>query len=246
MTAEPRRLLLAGDTHGNGRWCSVLSAIARRHQCDAVVQLGDFGFWPHQEWGRQFFKHVSELAAAGPPWYWLDGNHENHDMLQALLETRPDASSASSPVEIAAGLHYLPRGCRWEWSGVRLGALGGAASIDADWRTEGVSWWRSEEPTVGDLLRLGDGQLDVLLCHDSPIVPPDLVDHVKDDHPPSRGVRQLLVQAVENTRPHLLIHGHWHHQYNGRYDDTTVVGLASDQQHNDGSWLVLDLTTLLP
>ena len=165
MTGDPRRLLLVGDTHGNGRWCKQLARIAAANQCDAVVQLGDFGYWPHQQWGRTFLQHVADLAASsGIPWYWLDGNHENHDMLAACA----DPTAAPAMLEIRPGVHYLPRGHRWEWSGVRLGALGGAASIDAAWRTEGVSWWRGEEPTVGDLLRLGDGPSSSVGCRRCP------------------------------------------------------------------------------
>ncbi len=44
---EPRRVLLAGDTHGNGRWVGHLCKLARRHGCEVILQLGDFGFWPH-------------------------------------------------------------------------------------------------------------------------------------------------------------------------------------------------------
>lgn len=250
---EPSKLLVAGDVHGNERWIGSLCKLARRYGCDAILQLGDFGYWPHTGEGRRFLEHVDWHAERNGVEcvYWIDGNHENHDAL-AALESEPDGT-----VVIAERCRYLPRGLRWEWRGTRFGALGGAFSVDRRERVEGESWWTGEVTTRSDLERLGDRLLDVLVTHDapdgSPLKGPSLppVDQVLADE-----VRSLIRSAVEATSPRLLLHGHWHHRYSHElswpaqvdgklvWHTTQVEGLAADVQRDHRAWAILELDPL--
>lgn len=125
---QPRRVLVAGDVHGNRRWMGTLCKLARRHGCEIILQVGDFGYWPHTDDGRRFLAHVDWHAERNgiECVYWIDGNHENHDALSAV------AAGGNGPLQISQRCIYLPRGVRWTWGGVRFGALGGAFSVD--WR----------------------------------------------------------------------------------------------------------------
>lgn len=149
---------------------------------------------------------------------------------------------------------WLPRGHRWEWSGVRFGALGGAFSVNWRWRAEGISWRRGEMLTDADVARLGDEPLDVLISHDAPQgmplrglpIPP--VDEMR-----SAEVRVRILEAVEATEPALVVHGHWHHRYRHEltwpvtvdgelvWRSAQVEGLAADIEGDRRSWAVLDL-----
>ena len=40
--------------HGNVEWMGALCDLARTHGCEVVLQLGDFGFWPHYPGGVRF------------------------------------------------------------------------------------------------------------------------------------------------------------------------------------------------
>ncbi len=250
---EPTRLLLAGDVHGNERWIGSLCKLARRHGCDAILQLGDFGYWPHTDDGLRFLDHVdwhSERNGIACV-YWIDGNHENHD---ALARLEPDGSGM---VPIGDRCRYIPRGHRWEWSGVRFGALGGAFSVDRRQRTKHVSWWPGELLTDVDVERLGEDRLDVLVTHDSPEgtplrgleLPP--LDAVLVDE-----VRGRIFEAVEAVGPKLVVHGHWHHRYSHElawpvtvdgelaWRATVVEGLAADVQGDRRAWAILELNPL--
>ena len=106
---EPTKLLIAGDVHGNERWIGSLCKLARRYGCDAILQLGDFGYSPHTADGRRFLEHVdwhAERNAIGCV-YWIDGNHEHHDALAALT-AEPDGSIA-----IGDRCRYLQGGASW-------------------------------------------------------------------------------------------------------------------------------------
>ncbi len=207
-------MLLAGDTHGNVKWVAMLAVLARHYECQTIVQLGDFGYWPHTERGRLFLERVEKVTAhLDIPLYWLDGNHENHDELEALAARRPPQDEATAPfLEISRHVHWVPRGARWTWQGRRIGALGGAFSIDWRLRTLGVNWWTGETTTPADVARLGDDPLDLLLTHDVPIgigVRADM-PLPADDLARARQNRTLVQEAVDATRPELLVHGHWH------------------------------------
>ena len=112
MNRQPKRLLLAGDTHGNSSWVSELCRLAETNECDAILQLGDFGYWPHTEWGQQFLAQASiDSKKAGlSGLYFIDGNHENHDALADIRSEHPEGMPA-----VADNVYWIPRGHRWTW-----------------------------------------------------------------------------------------------------------------------------------
>ncbi len=204
----PDRVLLLGDTHGNSAFTCRAVDTARANGCPVVVQLGDFGFWAHTDDGVRFLADVARACDDDVTFLFVDGNHENHDLLNAVAARvgHPDA------VTVAPNVHWLRRGTRWTWHGVRFAALGGAASVDRPRRFPGTSWWDAEVLTPSDVDRLGSSPLDVLLCHDNPSAaafegwyPVTPYDQRRCDA--SRG---LLDAAIAVTTPRLVVHGHWH------------------------------------
>ena len=250
---EPERVLLAGDTHGNGPWVGNLCKLANQHGCDVILQLGDFGYWPHTAKGRRFLDQVDRHAERHgiSCLYWIDGNHENHDM---LAELEPDEDGF---VTIGDRCRYAPRGHRWRWGQVHFGALGGAFSMDHRYRVEGVSWWPNEILTDADVERLGEAPLDVLLSHDAPEGAPIRNFELQPgDEMLCSQVRERILQAVKATQPELVLHGHWHRRTSselswpinsdGELDwaSTHVEGLAADKQGDHRAWAILDVDPL--
>lgn len=250
---QPRRVLVAGDVHGNRRWIGTLCKLARRHGCEVILQVGDFGYWPHTDDGRRFLAHVDWHAERNgiECVYWIDGNHENHDALSAVVV------GINGSVEISERCRYLPRGVRWTWSGVRFGALGGAFSVDWRERVVGESWWEGECPTRADLVRLGAGPLDVLVAHDAPAgIPLSGLRLPPADEIRANEVRELVAEAVRATEPALVLHGHWHIRSSHKltwpvargeglvWKSTMVEGLAADVQGGQAAWGILELAPL--
>lgn len=233
------RILLAGDWHGNRAWAETCFEAAAGQGCDAVLQLGDFGLWPGRE--EEWLDHVDALAAAAEaPLVWIDGNHENHDSLARWRDKADDTGL----VPMRDHVRWAPRGARWRWAGVRFGALGGAVSIDRFLRRPGVNWWPEEAVTQLDVDRLGDEPLDVLATHAAPSTP--ALPHRRLPLPPgiiadSRQVRALLDQAVERTRPALVVHGHYHARLQAAVGERRLEGLAHDKSSPGEALALLDL-----
>lgn len=66
----------------------------------------------------------------------------------------------------------IPRGHYWSWGDKNLASLGGATSIDRDFRVKGSSWWEEEFPTKEQADRLisyiEGREVDYLLTHEIP------------------------------------------------------------------------------
>jgi hypothetical protein len=241
------RILVAGDTHGNFPHLQYLIREAKKADCDTIVQVGDFGFtWP----GKKVFDAVLQpyLAKHGITLYWVDGNHDNYTDLQHRGIWESD-----KPEPMSNNVTYLPRACRWEWDGVSFMSLGGGISIDKDRRVTGLSWWREESLSYGQIQRAIDGgPVDVMLTHDCPAGVRPLEKFLQTETArfgvpyktefASTMHRKALGEATAVAQPRLLVHGHYHHRYlaEAPWDaDARVLGLGRDTM-GPASWVVLD------
>lgn len=256
-TGASERILVAGDTHGNLGWISTLAKLAARHRCAGIVQLGDFGFWSDRGkhhtpvLNERFLNAIAvDLSRYGVWMRVVDGNHDAVPLVLERYEPGPDGI-----VALRRGLDWATRGSRWEWAGVRFGALGGAVSIDKRMRTPGWTWWATEMIWPEDVERLGTEKLDVLVTHEAPegvgqpgvdfgSLPVQLLQEESD----SRACRRLVEQARRATKPALLLHGHHHMRYRKRMEAgevaTVVEGLGCDMDANGDAWGVLHLPEL--
>ena len=246
LPGNPKRLLVAGDTHGNWQhWKNVLLPAAREHEVEGIIQLGDFGYWPLTGEGRDYLKILTGRLAKADLWIvFVDGNHEDHKAL-LQLPRRPDGF-----VEVTDRILWAPRAHRWVWSGSRFLALGGAYSTDRRYRKlDSGKWGWFQEETITDeeaQLAIAGGPADVLLTHDAPegAMPKVKLSEI-DRYVPEGVTHARRVQDVaEATTPRLLLHGHWHQfqQVALPGQDTEVIGLSMDG--TEQSWLVLDLPGL--
>jgi hypothetical protein len=237
---EPTRILMLGDTHGNGPWTRWAIQYAAENGCDAIVQVGDFG---HGWDAGQFYGEVHRaLVKYGITLYWVDGNHENHDDLTECLQgsREPTATHARYP-----NIIHLPRGFRWEWWGQVWMSLGGAASVDRLSRKAGGDWWPGELLTDEDIAYASrPGRVDVIVSHDTPFGVD--IPGIGTGSTPNTGSgfpliclqessehRRRVRDVVDAVRPKLIVHGHYHKHYQAFYElpggeRTLVQGLDCD------------------
>src|SRR5690554_5324471 len=154
-----RRLVIAGDWHGNLQHATFVVDRASYQGIDTVIQVGDFGFgWPGDD-PRLLQRLSRRLVNRGVQLLFIRGNHDCTPWLDELDRDEDGLADADPHIR------YVPDGARFELNGLRFGALGGARSVDKDLRTEGRDWWPDEEAHPADLEWLGHDPLDVLLTH---------------------------------------------------------------------------------
>ena len=159
---------LTGDTHGDlerfrhGR----LRWLGKR---DIVVVLGDFGFvWDDSKEER---KRLDWLRKRPYTLLFLDGSHENYDLLAQYPETELFGGRVQS---LGGNVYRVCRGSVLELEGKRYLCFGGAESQDKEEREPGVNWWKQEMPSEQEYdtclqnLEACGYQVDYVLTHDAP------------------------------------------------------------------------------
>lgn len=212
------KIMFAGDIHGSKSWWNVVVGWAAYKGCDAILQVGDLNYFPNRPHKMEFIKYAAERSRdAGVPGYFIDGNHENHEVLKAKAESQKNRTDEGFCV-IEEGLYYIPRGTIWNWNGVSFMGFGGAFSIDLEARQAGVDWFPQETIETSDVYRALDklddhGPVDILITHEAP-------SGLRWDRPfiemydkICQGQRESVRNVVEAAKPKHLFHGHYHTTY---------------------------------
>lgn len=233
------KIMFLGDSHADKVFVKRALGVCKELGIDQIVQVGDFGFWVGDRNGKIFLQEVSDYSVKlGIPIYWLAGNHEDYNYIDRLI----DEHGRSDFIETHPNLFYIPSGFAWDWDGLRFGCLSGAFSIDRDRRTEGFDWFPQEMPDL--TLIEGLGELDILLSHDSPIVPTMIYASGNfKRHPQSEESQKTVYDALVRTKPYLQVVGHWHHNERMLVAGATVQVLDCNYTNLQYSSCVLDTVT---
>jgi hypothetical protein len=253
MTSEavrdPRKIIVAGDWHGDREWALKVIREAKElpgYGPRIVLHLGDFGIWRGAA-GERYLRELSRaLDQADARLWFVDGNHEDFSMFPGFPLT-PDGSGW-----VTDQIFHLPRGHRWTWHGRTWLAIGGGVSVDKSIRREGRDWWPEEEITdEQERDVIAGGHADVLVSHDCPagvvhsFPPPppfwDLRDLAHSD-----AHRERLQRIVDAVQPSWCLHGHLHVSYQRMrdfgYGPVEVTGL--DRERTAGNFAVLDVESM--
>ena len=221
--------MVVGDVHGDLPFASAICRTAKAFSISDIIQVGDFGIWDHLGEGVYFLDKLDENSELrGVNWTFVAGNHENYDRLEnyALTDGIRDDDNM---IKLRDRIRWTGRTNVWEYKGVRLGAFGGAYSIDRYSRTPGISWWPQEMPTLADLYefeeQVGDKPLGFLFTHDAPNSLPTWDGFIKDD-PASNNSRQMITNAYHVSKPALGFHGHYHRELTYSHQGAEVYGLG--------------------
>lgn len=163
------RVFITGDKHGS---FIPLFGLAQRNELsstDILIIAGDAGY----VWNQDYPYKVETLQQIFPGTVaFIDGNHENHAILNALEVCRWNHGMAHRAGE---RVFHLMRGEVYSIYDAHYFVFGGARSVDRDRRVEGESWWREEDPTAAELA-YGKRQLmehlheiDYVITHETPL-----------------------------------------------------------------------------
>lgn len=153
---------LKGDIHGN--LFEVIDFINRFNlgKNDNIIILGDCGIaWRKDKKDlAQNIKFWNECGN-GVKLYFIDGNHENFNILNSL------------PIEnnmgkVADNIYHLRRGQVYEFENKKILVCGGADSIDKYRRVENFTWWKEEAISQEAIDDIPAGHYDYVLTHCCP------------------------------------------------------------------------------
>jgi len=218
------KTFVVGDLHGD--WAQ-LNKLISRHRPNAVLQCGDFGWYPklhgsyemyfagqkQKRWDQYGIKNNDCTVL------WCDGNHEDHWSLNKLKH-----------LEVMNNVFYMPRGTVLPLADGRKALfVGGARSVDRYRRTLGVDWFPEEEIDHSLLDKLPDEKIDIVISHTCPKsffdVGVDFYDF-KGFEPSNYALEYVL----EKYKPEQWYFGHFHHHETGKYKNTnwTCLNMAGE------------------
>ena len=180
---------------------------------DKLIVLGDFGlvFYPD---GEQFRyerlleqKKLEYLEAKPYEILFIDGNHENFDRLFA--ETTEEERYGGTVRRVGRNVFWLQRGQIYTIEGRTFFCMGGAYSIDKDFRKEGISWWARESPTEKEMENASENLIaagrkaDYILTHNCPQVFIQLMGYVANPN-------DIALTSFFNWIWYEIEFGHWY------------------------------------
>lgn len=181
-------IFATADTHGSiNRLLDHSNLIC---EDDTLFIAGDFGcIWEAEE-SKYEKSQLDALAAMPFISMVVDGNHENFSRLNSL----PTESIYGGKVGVIRDgkVFHCKRGEIFNIDESDIFTMGGALSIDKHNRIDGISWWREEIPSYGEI----DNAINNLLAHNNS------VDYIITHTAP-----------VSVVKKHLLI------DYNSSYND---------------------------
>ena len=153
---------LKGDIHGN--LFEVIEFINRFElgENDNIIILGDCGIaWRKDRKDLDQNIKLWNECSNGVKLYFLDGNHENFNILNPL-------SIENNMGKIANNIYHLRRGQIYEFEGKKILVCGGADSIDKYRRVENFTWWKEETISQETIDNIPAGHYDYVLTHCCP------------------------------------------------------------------------------
>lgn len=175
-------ILISGDFHGNEMHeMETLNTKSIKNFCENKkidskeikyhIILGDIGlFFPNEfktdMYNIDFFNSKPFITLA------VLGNHDNYNAIETLPMV--DIGIGSPVWKVSEKFYFLPRGKVYNIDGKKCLVLGGGLSIDKQFRTENLSWWKKEEwgyletENLVNLLKK-ENKFDYIFSHTAPL-----------------------------------------------------------------------------
>ena len=196
---------------------------------DKVIICGDFGLPWYGDAEEE--RCLNWLAAKPFEILFIDGNHENFDLLyQFPVEKRYGGNVR----KLRENIFHLMRGEVYEIEGKKYFAFGGASSADKYTREEGVTWWKEETHTKEEYenalknLAKVDFNVDYVITHTVPIRFLRNVDFNKQGAEECP-VAMMLDELEKRLHYRKWFAGHFHANYEDKKDNVMWVYKGMEQ-----------------
>jgi hypothetical protein len=133
---------------------------------DTLIVCGDFGFiW---DGGEKEQKNIQKLSKKKYQILFVDGTHENFDMLDKYPITEWNGGQVQ---QISKNLYHLMRGQVYTIEGKKIFTFGGGESAEKQMYMEAGKWWEREMPSLDEMhegvnnLRDVDMKVDYIITH---------------------------------------------------------------------------------
>jgi Icc-related predicted phosphoesterase len=214
-----KKILFMGDVHGD---FVTMNNILELEKPDLCIQLGDFGIWPRLS-GSNFGKFqydMKHLHDVKYPLYFIEGNHEDYEYLNDNYDSYDGTYLIENEYK---KVKHIRRGYIEKINDMNFLFIGGAESIDKQFRTEGISWFPEETITNFDIECILNNvstlniKIDVIVSHTCP-EEFNVIENKYHDRSPSMKALSCLLHEL---KPYYWYFGHFHLFKRGIYENTS-------------------------
>ena len=200
------KILFCGDTHGDTNNLKSIIDIAQSNECSIIMVVGDFGIFAKLDECKNFILEIQHYAKLHNVFvHFIRGNHDDTEYLRSFTK------GSTYTTSITENIIYHPNGNVWTFDKLKLFAAGGAISCDKHRRTLGIDYFKDEGIQFEDIgYSLLTGKCDIVVSHDAPYSSD--IDSYFDFRQDILALenRRMLQRICENTKPKMVIHGHYH------------------------------------
>lgn len=154
------RWFVTGDCHGRFERLWRFIKKFDLSEGDTIIVCGDMRlYWNKDMRDAKYSIRQYEENCNGVQLWWIDGNHENFDIINKLKEY--------DMIECSPHITYIGRGVCMDTEIGTMLFIGGADSVDKMLRTEHLSWWADEAVTEDNIAGI-HGHYDYVFSHACP------------------------------------------------------------------------------
>lgn len=161
---ETIKVGITGDLHGELSLGTFYRA--KRLQYTHLIICGDFGYIFGGTSREQ--ERLDEINDIGLKIFFIDGNHENFNLLSKYQITHWNGGRVQY---IRENIVHLMRGEIYNFFGLKIFTMGGANSTDKEYRIKDYSWWEQELPNKDEReyalnnLKNNCNNVDIIITH---------------------------------------------------------------------------------
>ncbi|GAA0134934.1 hypothetical protein YSY43_17740 [Paenibacillus sp. YSY-4.3] len=208
-------MYITGDLHGyidisklNSKRFPQNSRLTKE---DFVIIAGDFGLvWDNKNDEKYWRKWLNNKNFTT---LFIDGNHENHDM----LDSYPVKYWNGGKVHIINdSIIHLMRGQVFTINGYKIFTFGGAKSHDKEHRRENFNWWAREMPSNEEYseglknLDKHNWEVDIVITHTCPSSTVRFLNKALDNSSEVDELNNYLESIKERLTYQKWYFGHFH------------------------------------
>jgi hypothetical protein len=208
-------LFVTGDTHSNIDIRKLRTKLFPESKSlskdDYVLIVGDFGLvWDNLNEERYWQKWLANKPFTT---LFIDGNHENFDLLNAYPVVEWKGGKIH---KINESIYHLMRGQVYEIDGMKIFTFGGAKSSDIQYRKEHKTWWKEELPTAEEYmealinLEKCSWEVDFIVTHTCPTSSLNIInERCQIEREPSH-INDFFETIKEKVKYRHWYFGHFH------------------------------------
>ena len=212
-------IYIMGDIHGNTNPILIMIDELKLTKTDTIVLLGDVGLNFYGNYDDIRLK--KQLNDKQVPILCIHGNHEKRPETIASYKEYQWHGGVVYKEPNFPSLNFAKDGEVYDFNGKSAIAIGGAYSVDKEYRLKnGYPWWPDEQPSneikkrVEDKLSSINWTVDYIFSHTCPLsfMPYEMIQIFEDD---DKSTEEWL-QKIENKLSYKKwFFGHYHMNYSG-------------------------------